>query len=87
MKNKSVVARINLHSAASSTLRVIMGTPFDLGTVIRFGVYELDVRKSELRKHGSRIRLQEQPLQVLAALLQSPGELLSREVLRDRVWP
>jgi TolB-like protein/DNA-binding winged helix-turn-helix (wHTH) protein len=64
-----------------------MGSPCDSGTVIRFGVYELDVRKSELRKHGSRIRLQEQPLQVLAALLQCPGELVGREQLRERVWP
>src|SRR6202790_1787795 len=64
-----------------------MGSPFDSGTVIRLVVYEWVVRKSELRKHGSRIRLQEQLLQVLAALLESPGELLSREQLRDRVWP
>ena len=64
-----------------------MGSPVDPNTVIRFGVYELDGRKNELRKHGSRIRLQEQPLQVLAVLLQCPGELVSREDLRNRVWP
>jgi TolB-like protein/DNA-binding winged helix-turn-helix (wHTH) protein/tetratricopeptide (TPR) repeat protein len=64
-----------------------MGSPSIPSSIIRFGVYELDVRKNELRKHGSRIRLQEQPLQVLAVLLQCPGELVSREDLRNRVWP
>ena len=64
-----------------------MGSPAISGSIIRFGVYELDVRKNELRKHGSRIRLQEQPLQVLAVLLRCPGELVGREELRNRVWP
>lgn len=56
-------------------------------TVIRFGVYELDVQTGVLRKNGMRIRCQDQPLQVLAALLERPGELISREELRRRVWP
>src|SRR4029077_17615558 len=64
-----------------------MGSPSLPSSIIRFGVYELDVRKNELRKHGSRIRLQEQPLQVLAVLLRCPGELVGREELRNRVWP
>jgi len=54
---------------------------------IRFGVFELDVRAGELRKHGLRIRLQEQPFQVLATLLQRPGELITREELQKRLWP
>ncbi|HEY1271354.1 MAG TPA: winged helix-turn-helix domain-containing protein [Terriglobales bacterium] len=56
-------------------------------SVIRFGVFEVDVRAGELRKSGLRLRLQEQPFQVLVALLERAGELVTREELRDRVWP
>jgi len=55
--------------------------------IFRFGAYELDSRTRELRKNGMRIRCQEQPLQVLVSLLERPGELLTREELRQRVWP
>jgi len=55
--------------------------------IYRFGAYELDSRTGELRKNGMRIRCQEQPLQVLVSLLERPGELLTREELRQRVWP
>src|ERR1700751_4601128 len=54
---------------------------------LRFGTFELDVRAGELCKHGLRIRLQEQPLQVLALLLEHPGEVVTREELRQRLWP
>lgn len=54
---------------------------------IRFGVYEADVRSGELRKHGIRLRLQDQPFQVLVMLLERPGELVTREELRARLWP
>ena len=57
------------------------------GQVIRFGVFEVEVRSGELRKNGLRIRLQEQPFQVLLALLSRPGEIVSREELRERIWP
>jgi cholera toxin transcriptional activator len=57
------------------------------GRVIRFGVFEADLTAAELRKSGVRIRLQEQPFQVLAYLLQHPGEVVSREDLRQRLWP
>ncbi len=53
----------------------------------RFGVFELDVDRAELRKHGLRIKLQDQPLQVLALLLEKPGEVVTREELRRRLWP
>lgn len=53
----------------------------------RFGAFEVDLRSGELRKHGYRIRLQEQPLQVLLALLEHPGEVVTREELRNRLWP
>ncbi len=52
-----------------------------------FGVFELDLRAGELRKHGLRVRLQEQPFQVLAMLLEHPGEVVTREELQRRLWP
>jgi len=54
--------------------------------VVRFGVFELDLRAGELRKKGLKLRLQEQPLQVLALLLQQPGEVITREELRQKLW-
>ena len=54
--------------------------------VVRFGVFELDLRVGELRKKGLRLRLQEQPLQVLALLLQQPGEVVTREELSQKLW-
>jgi TolB-like protein/DNA-binding winged helix-turn-helix (wHTH) protein/Flp pilus assembly protein TadD len=54
---------------------------------LRFGVFEADLRTGELRKHGLRIRLQEQPFQVLAMLLVHPGEVVTREELRKALWP
>jgi TolB-like protein/DNA-binding winged helix-turn-helix (wHTH) protein/Tfp pilus assembly protein PilF len=64
-----------------------MSTSNPLRAIFRFGAYEVDSRTGELRKNGMRIRCQEQPVQVLVALLERPGELLSREELRQRVWP
>lgn len=55
--------------------------------VVRFGVFEADLRTGELRKHGLRIKVQEQPFQVLRLLLAKPGELLTREELRRQLWP
>lgn len=57
-----------------------------LPRLVRFGVYELDRRSGELRKSGLRIALQEQPRQVLAALLERPGEVVTRDELRQRLW-
>lgn len=54
---------------------------------IRFGAFEVNLRTGELRKSGVRIRLQEQPFQVLASLLERPGEMVTREELRRRIWP
>src|SRR5436305_3069620 len=53
----------------------------------RFGVFELDLRAGELRRHGHKIKLQEQPFQVLSQLLEKPGEVITREELRNRLWP
>jgi TolB-like protein/DNA-binding winged helix-turn-helix (wHTH) protein/Flp pilus assembly protein TadD len=52
-----------------------------------FGVFELDLRAGELRKRGLRIRLQEQPFQVLAMLVEQPGEVITREQLQKKLWP
>lgn len=54
---------------------------------IRFDVFEVDLRAGELRKHGIRIRLQEQPFLILEALLETPGQIVTREELQKRVWP
>lgn len=54
--------------------------------VARFGSFEVDLRAGELRKKGVRIRLQEKPFQMLSALLEHPGELITREALRQRLW-
>jgi Tol biopolymer transport system component/DNA-binding winged helix-turn-helix (wHTH) protein len=62
-------------------------TRFDLARLVRFGVFEVDLRTGELRKRGQRIPLQEQPFQVLAALLEQPGEVVTREQLRLKLWP
>src|SRR5438105_9881302 len=54
---------------------------------LRFGVFDLDLRAGELRKHGLRVRLQEQPFQVLAMLVEHPGEIVTREEVQKRIWP
>src|SRR6266481_5508030 len=54
---------------------------------VRFGVFELNPTTGELRKHGIRVRLQDQPLKLLLCLLETPGEIWSREDLMRRIWP
>jgi TolB-like protein/DNA-binding winged helix-turn-helix (wHTH) protein/Flp pilus assembly protein TadD len=54
---------------------------------LRFGVFDVDVRAGELRKHGLRVRLQEQPFQILAMLLEHPGQVVTREELQKKLWP
>jgi DNA-binding winged helix-turn-helix (wHTH) protein len=53
----------------------------------RFGAFELDRSSGELRKHGIRIKLQEQPFQILILLLERPGEIISRQEIRSKLWP
>ena len=57
------------------------------GRVLRFDIFELDTRAGELRKRGVKLRLQGQPLQVLATLLKRAGDLVTREELRAEIWP
>jgi DNA-binding winged helix-turn-helix (wHTH) protein/tetratricopeptide (TPR) repeat protein len=53
----------------------------------RFGAFDVDLRSGELYKHGIRLKLQDQPFHVLALLLEHPGEVVSREELRQKLWP
>ncbi len=64
-----------------------MGAGPSSGELIRFAGFELDRPAGELRKDGSCIRLQEQPLQILQILLEQPGKIVKREELRQKIWP
>src|SRR5579862_9618338 len=55
--------------------------------LVQFGVFELNMQTGELRKSGVRIRLQGKPFQILQALLERPGEVVTRDELRKRLWP
>ena len=55
--------------------------------LVRFEAFEFDRHTLELRKHGLKIKLSGQPMEVLAMLLASPGELVTREELQKRLWP
>ena len=58
-----------------------------LQTSIRFDVFDVDLRAGELRKQGVKVKLQEQPLQVLQILLENPGAVVTREELQQEIWP
>jgi DNA-binding winged helix-turn-helix (wHTH) protein len=64
-----------------------MAIPVDLGESVRFGKFELDLRTRELRNNGQKLTLQQQPFQILVALLESPGQLVTRDELTKRLWP
>src|SRR5215207_4800320 len=55
-------------------------------SLVRFGAFQLDLQTGELQKGGARINLPDQPFRVLATLLERPGELVTREELRQRLW-
>jgi TolB-like protein/DNA-binding winged helix-turn-helix (wHTH) protein len=55
--------------------------------VVRFGAFEVDFRKGEVRKHNFRIRLQDQPFRILQILLEHPGVMVTREEIQRRIWP
>jgi TolB-like protein/DNA-binding winged helix-turn-helix (wHTH) protein/Flp pilus assembly protein TadD len=63
-----------------------METPLP-NSVVRFGTYEVSLQSGEVRKSGLRIRVQQQPMKLLEILLEHPGEVVTREELRSRVWP
>ena len=60
--------------------------PVPNNSVVRFGIYEVSFQSGELRKGGMRVKVQQQPLKVLEILLERPGEVVTREELRSRVW-
>jgi TolB-like protein/DNA-binding winged helix-turn-helix (wHTH) protein/Flp pilus assembly protein TadD len=62
-------------------------TPLRPTSVVRFGTYEVSFQSGEVRKAGLRIRIQQQPMKLLEILLERPGEVVSREDLRSRIWP
>jgi cholera toxin transcriptional activator len=64
-----------------------MAVPQNNGRVARFGLFELDLSAGELRKNGVRLRLQGQPFQVLALLLERAGDVVTREELQQKLWP
>jgi DNA-binding winged helix-turn-helix (wHTH) protein len=64
-----------------------MANPAESAHIVRFGDFELDLRTAELRTDGHHIVLQEKPFQILTALLERPGVMISREELSKRLWP
>lgn len=64
-----------------------MPTPVRSTNVVRFEVFEVDLRAQELYKGGRKVKLQVQPFQVLAMLLEQPGEVVTREEMQKRLWP
>ncbi len=60
--------------------------PSTLPSLVRFANFEVNLRAGELRREGSKVRLQEQPFSVLTVLLESAGEVVTREELRKRLW-
>jgi TolB-like protein/DNA-binding winged helix-turn-helix (wHTH) protein len=64
-----------------------MESPTVSGRAVRFGVYEVDLHTGELRKGGLRLRLQDKPFQILSRLLEHPGQVVTREELRQALWP
>ncbi|MGA7155457.1 MAG: winged helix-turn-helix domain-containing protein [Acidobacteriaceae bacterium] len=55
--------------------------------IVRFGLFELDAKAAHLTRNGFHIRLPQQPLRLLSILLERPGEIVTREQLRERLWP
>src|SRR5262245_29919085 len=55
--------------------------------ILRFSIFEVNLQTGELRRKGQKVKLQDQPFQVLAALMERPGEVVTREELRSKLWP
>src|SRR5271163_825959 len=64
-----------------------MPPQFNNSRIVRFGAFEADLRAGELRKSGIRLKLQEQPFQILSLLLEQPGEVVAREEFQKKLWP
>lgn len=61
--------------------------PLPPTSIVRFGTFEVSLQAGEVRKAGLRIKIQQQPMKLLEALLERPGEVVTREDLRGRIWP
>jgi DNA-binding winged helix-turn-helix (wHTH) protein/Tol biopolymer transport system component len=73
-----------------SVLTVLAGREVAISSTenrIRFGLFELDLSTRQLTKNGARVRLPQQPIKILSILLERPGEIVTREELRRRLWP
>ena len=77
-------ARISATAGGTTSSAPQQQTP--AGRFVRFGSFEADLQEGKLTKAGGRIRLQEQPFRILALLLEHPGELVTREEIRQRLW-
>src|SRR5271155_3833923 len=64
-----------------------MGATPNRSRIVRFGLFEADLEQRELRKGGVRVKLHDQPFQILTLLIESPGEVVTREEIRQRLWP
>jgi DNA-binding winged helix-turn-helix (wHTH) protein len=73
--------------APSSEEKQSLSTKNFPGRCLRFGTFQLDLQRQELWKDGRRIKVQGKVYQALVALLENPGEIVTREVLRKRIWP
>ena len=95
VRHHSIVRSAQSHARLGATLRVVGRRPSPMpaspgnrsGRIARFGVFELDLAAGELRKNGAKLRLQDQPFQVLALLLERAGDVVTREELRQKLWP
>jgi TolB-like protein/DNA-binding winged helix-turn-helix (wHTH) protein len=79
-----------LSTNLSGKLLANWGSPLEMPTRarrLRFGAFEADLHSGELRKHGLKLKLQDQPFQVLGLLLERSGEVVTREELRQKLWP
>src|SRR5579864_1844219 len=79
----------DMREADSPQIRscILPGMELPRPNLVRFAEYEADLRSGELRRQGQRLRLQEKPFQVLVALVSRPGEVVTREELRQSLWP
>src|SRR5215468_3224187 len=74
-------------SARLQNMSEVRSLPPDANGILRFGVFAVDRKTGELRRNGVKVRLQDQPLQILLTLLERPGEVVTRDELRGRLWP
>src|ERR1700726_3485237 len=87
MESRAFFDALYFPALYSDTARPTMQHTSHASKMVRCGVFEIDLKAFELRKHGLRLKLAEQPFQILAILLEQPGEVITRDELRERLWP